>query len=93
MAGHHNPKSGQGDGAGFNRLRAAQAMRLSFTTLIQASHPSAGIYIDQIREYAGAQIVFYRATHGKFEHARCAVFTPNEHGGYTKSNDIIVAQG
>ena len=92
MAGHHNPKSGQGDGAGFNRLRAAQAMRQNFTTMLRASHPSCSVYIDQIREYAGSQIVFYRAESERFEHARCAVFTPNEHGGHTKSNDIIVAQ-
>jgi hypothetical protein len=90
--GHRNPKSGTGDGAGFNRLRAAQALRMQFTALIQASHPSAGIYIDQVREYAGAQIVFYRAATERYEYARCAIFTPNRDGGYTKSSDSIVSQ-
>lgn len=89
--GHRNPKSGQGDGAGFGRLRAAQAMRSQFGALLNATH-GREVYIDQIREYAGSQIVFYRVQYDKYEQARCAVFTPNERGGFTKSNDIIVAQ-
>lgn len=92
MSRHENPKHSQGDGAGFGRLRAAQKMRSDFAAICKRTHPSCEIYIDQIREYAGAQIVFYRASHSQFEHARVAVFTKvgNE---WRKENDIIAAQG
>jgi hypothetical protein len=87
-----NPKSGQGDGAGFNRLRAAQAMRMNFQALLSSVHDS-GVYVDQIREYAGAQIVFFRVNADSFgaEEAHCAVFSPSEHG-YVLSSDVIVNQ-
>lgn len=90
--GHLNPKNGQGDGAGFRRLQAAQTMRMNFQALLAHKHPTCTVYIDQIREYAGAQIVFFRATPDSFEQeARCAVFAPSEHG-YVLTNDVIVNQ-
>lgn len=88
-----NPKNGQGDGAGFNRLRAAQAQRAQFTALIRALHPLGGVYIDQIREYAGQQVVFYRRTVETTEQARIAIFIVNRSGGHTLENDVLVAQG
>lgn len=100
-----NPKNGQGDGAGFNRLRKAQKEREQFAYIIKGTHPSCDIYIDQVREYAGVQIVFYRAayepkanqTGAPFEHARVAVFewrnpTATKPGRWDKTNDIIAAQ-
>jgi hypothetical protein len=90
--GHRNPKSGQGDGAGFNRLRAEQARRHNFTSLLNAKHPSAdGLYIDQIREYAGAQIVFYRYDINRTQHAAVATFREDDTlGSNILTNDIIV---
>lgn len=93
-----NPKGGQGDGAGFNRLRAEQNKRTEFAAICKRTHPSCEIYVDQIREYAGVQIVFYRAAYpGNFEHARVAVFKWNnpsasKAGHWSKENDIIAAQ-
>lgn len=88
-----NPKNGQGDGAGFNRLRAAQAMRLAFTALLHAKHPLGAMYIDQIREYAGSQIVFYRRTVEEDEIACVAVFESNRAAGtHTLTSDIVVAK-
>lgn len=85
-----NPKSGQGDGAGFGRLRKAQAERDEFKRICQMSHPSCEIYVDQVREYAGSTIVFYRALCvGRFEQARIAVFKFNSK--WVKENDIIAA--
>ena len=79
------------DGAGFNRLRTAQAQRELFTAICQRSHPSANIYIDQVREYAGVQVVFYRAIHERFEHARVAIFE-KKGSAWSKVNDIIASQ-
>jgi len=89
-----NPHHKQSDGAGFNRLRAEQEKRVEFTRLCQQSHPSCAIHIDQVREYAGVQIAFYRVVSTgqfKFEHARIAVF---KFGGskWIKETDIIAAQ-
>lgn len=80
------------DGAGFNRLRTAQAQRELFAAICQKSHPSAKIYIDQVREYAGVQVVFYRAIHERFEHARIAIFEKTG-SAWRNVNDIIAAQG
>jgi hypothetical protein len=91
MSRHENPKHSQGDGAGFARLRTAQQMRAEFADICKRTHPSCEIYIDQIREYAGVQIVFYRAARPEFEHARVAVFT-KVGNGWRKENDIIAAQ-
>lgn len=90
---HENPKAGQGDGAGFNRLRAAQALRHNFAVLLKSLHPGSTVYIDQIREYAGQQVVFYRRTIEEGEGACIAVFVANRRGGYTLENDIIIALG
>lgn len=100
---HENPKHSQADGAGFNRLRAAQKQREEFASICQRSHPSCDVYIDQVREYAGAQVVFYRACHKSsgmvaFEHARIAVFkwvamTSTRAAHWSKDSDIIAAQG
>ena len=87
---HENPKHKQGDGAGFNRLRAAQSMRTNFTTLIRSLHPMGGVYIDQIREYAGQQVVFYRRTVEESEYACIAVFAAIK-TGHRLENDIVVA--
>lgn len=93
-----NPKSGQGDGAGFGRLRAAQAMRAQFAEICGRTHPSCQIYVDKIHEYAGVQVVLYRATRpGSFEHARVAVFswvnqTATRNGHWQKDSDMIAAQ-
>lgn len=97
---HENPKHVQGDGAGFGRLRAAQRLRETFTDIIKRTHPSCAIYVDQVREYAGVQIVFYRAEYKEsvpFEHARIAVFewknpSSTRPGHWVKENDIIAAQ-
>lgn len=91
--GHRNPKSGQGDGAGFGRLRAAQAMRQNFATLLRSANNGAGVYIDQIREYAGSQIVFYRVTRDNREDAYCAVFKPTGRNGHVLSSETLVAEG
>jgi hypothetical protein len=94
---HENPKHVQGDGAGFNRLRAAQKMRETFAAICQRSHPSSTIYVDQVREYAGAQVVFYRVTDPELpEQARIALFqwvnpTATKGGEWHKQNDIIAA--
>lgn len=94
---HENPKHSQGDGAGFGRLRSAQKQRATFAELCRRTHPSGEIYIDQIREYAGAQIVFYRVQNPKLpEQARCACFkwanpTATTNGEWRKENDIIIA--
>lgn len=87
---HENPKVLQGDGAGFGRLRAAQKMRVDFAAICKSTHPSAEIYIDQIRDYAGSQIVFYRAKSRTIETARVAVFK-QVNGTWSKENDIIAA--
>lgn len=91
---HENPKHRQGDGAGFGRLRAEQAKRAAFHHLIRKSHPIAEIYIDQIREYAGVQVAFFRTTlpgPSRLEQtARIAVFE-NRDGMWVKTNDIIAA--
>jgi len=93
-----NPKHSQADGAGFKRLRAAQEQRNEFAAICKRTHPNCDIYIDQVREYAGVQIVFYRATYKEgFEHARVAVFswvnpTGIKPGQWRKENDIIAAQ-
>lgn len=93
--GHiENPKHSQADGAGFGRLRAEQAKRTEFTRLCQQSHPSCVIHVDQVREYAGVQIAFYRVVStGQFayEHARVAVFQKIG-GKWSKESDIIAAQ-
>lgn len=94
---HENPKHSQADGAGFGRLRAEQAKREEFAAICKRTHPSCAIYIDQIREYAGVQVAFYRATfktpegNTTFEHARVAVFS-GKPGAWRKENDIIAAQ-
>lgn len=88
--GHHNPKSGQGDGAGFGRLRAAQAMRHNFTVLLNSRNPSAdGLYIDQIREYAGVQVVFYRYDVGNVQFACVATFHQKGRG-HVLINDVVI---
>jgi hypothetical protein len=83
------------DGAGFSRLRAAQRQREEFATICKRTHPSCEIYIDQVREYAGVQVVFYRAAYTgpgtQFEHARIAVFS-GKPGTWRKESDIIAAQ-
>lgn len=88
-----NPKNGQGDGAGFGRLRAAQQMRTEFLDICARTHPSCTLYIDKVHEYAGVQIVFYRSVHngGGFEHARVAVFS-GKPGAWRKESDMIAAQ-
>lgn len=85
-----NPKHKQGDGAGFGRLRAEQAKRVAFHDLIRRSHPTGTIYIDQVREYAGVQVAFYRVSAAGYEVARIAVFN-NKGGEWVKDNDIIAA--
>lgn len=90
--GHRNPKSGQGDGAGFGRLRAAQKQRADFHHKLSQRNLDASVYIDQIREYAGACVVFYRIECDSFEEARVAAFQPVE-AGYKMINDIMVAEG
>jgi hypothetical protein len=86
-----NPKHKQGDGAGFGRLRAEQHRRAAFQHLIRRSHPSGEIYIDQVREYAGVQVVFFRHTTTAFQHARVAIFEHHD-GAWSKTNDIIATQ-
>jgi hypothetical protein len=87
-----NPKHVQGDGAGFGRLRAQQKMREDFASICSRTHPSCNIHIDQIREYAGVQVVFYRSIRpGQFEHARVAVFS-RQKSGWCKDSDMIAAQ-
>jgi hypothetical protein len=95
---HLNPKSGQGDGAGFGRLRAAQQLRETFAENLRRTHPSCLIYIDQVREYAGAQVVFYRAkstaksSMSQFEYARVAIFKwrhESNGGEWRKESDMI----
>lgn len=98
MSKHDNPKHRQADGAGFGRLRAAQVMRAEFAEICGRTHPSCEIYIDQIREYAGVQVVFYRATRPQsFEHARIAIFswanpTATQKAHWRKESDMIAAQ-
>jgi hypothetical protein len=87
-----NPKAGQGDGAGFGRLRAAQAMRAAFMVEIERTHPSCAIFIDKVHEYAGVQICMYRTKSKTFEHARVAVFQHAD-GRWHKCNDIIANIG
>jgi hypothetical protein len=90
---HENPKHKQADGAGFGRLRAAQQMRAEFADICSRTHPSCTLCIDKVHEYAGVQIVFYRAAHnsGAFEHARVAVFSGRP-GAWRKESDMIAAQ-
>lgn len=90
MSKHDNPKHRQADGAGFGRLRAAQALRMQFAALLKT--PLSDAYIDQIREYCGTQVVFYRRMRETSEQARVAVFIPSDNGGYTLSHNMIVAQ-
>ncbi len=91
MAHPENPKHKVSDGCAFGRLRAAQKLRETIEHILNVAHPSSGIFVDQVREYAGAQIVFYRAIASSYEHARVAVFEHGEHG-WRKLNDIIAAQ-
>jgi hypothetical protein len=87
---HENPKHKTGDGAGFGRLRAEQAKRDTFKALIERSHPMRNVYIDQIRDYCGAQVVFYRRGDTKAEVACIAVFQTTN-GVWVKEQDIIAA--
>lgn len=93
-----NPKHKQADGAGFGRLRAAQAMRATFAEICSRTHPSCEIYVDKIHEYAGVQVVFYRAIRAQtFEHARVAIFswvniTATQPAHWRKDSDMIAAQ-
>ena len=89
MARQENQKHKQGDGAGFGRLRAEQAKRADFLRIIARMHPHGNLYVDQVREYAGSQIVFYRRTVETWEEARVAVFLPCQTRGWIMSNDII----
>lgn len=88
-----NPKHVQGDGAGFGRLRAAQRLRQHFAKMCKFSAAQT-IYIDEVRDYAGVKIVFYRAqSDGQSEQARVAVmkFYPidDSEGVWRKEHDII----
>jgi hypothetical protein len=94
-ARQENPKHKQGDGAGFGRLRAEQTKRSIFQQLLYRSHPSGGVHIDQVREYAGVQVCFYRhrMPGAACEQARIAVFEPSDNAErWNKVNDIIAAQ-
>ena len=91
MAHPENPKHKVSDGSAFGRLRAAQKLRQHVENILNVSHPSASIFVDQIREYAGVQIAFYRAISSSYEHARVAVFEQSDRG-WRKANDIIAAQ-
>ena len=84
-----NPKHKQGDGAGFGRLRAEQEKRTVFLAMIARVHPHGNLYIDQVREYAGTQIAFYRRTVETWEEARVAVFVWHVAGRWILSHDII----
>ena len=90
---HENPKHKTGDGAGFGRLRAEQQKRTTITRMLERQHPIGAVYVDQIREYAGAQIAFYRHTMtdgaGSLMEARVAVFRTAANGNYWIENDII----
>lgn len=92
--GHRNPKSGQGDGAGFGRLRAAENQRAEFHGELSRRHKS-NVYIDQVREYAGICVVFYRIDCVTFEEARVAAFKSITRiragaAGYELVNDMVV---
>ena len=92
---HENPKHKTGDGAGFGRLRAEQQKRTTITRMLERQHPIGAVYVDQIREYAGAQIVFFRTTmpdgsgRGLNHTARVAVFRVATNGNYWIDNDVI----
>jgi len=86
-----NPKHKQGDGAGFGRLCAEQAKRQAMMHVLRRSTASGEMYIDQIREYAGIQVVFYRHITERFQTARIAIFELKD-GTWVKENDIIANQ-
>jgi hypothetical protein len=86
-----NPKHKQGDGAGFGRLRAEQNKRVEFLAIIHRAHPLGNVYVDQVREYAGAQIVFYRRTVETWEEARVGAFLQDVASGrWIMHSDTIV---
>jgi hypothetical protein len=90
-----NPKHKQGDGAGFGRLRAAQALRERISDKLRKNSTGfAEIYIDQIREYAGAHIVFYRAINiGQFAYEQARVAVAIDNGREIRiTHDIIAVQ-
>jgi hypothetical protein len=86
---HENPKHKQGDGAGFGRLRAEQEKRTTVIRMLVRAHPDGSVYVDQIREYAGAQIVFFRHTLNGTCYARVAVARVAANGNHYIENDII----
>lgn len=62
-----------------------------FRAMIKRSHPSSHIGIDEVHDYGGSKIVFYRCETSAYIHHRCAVFKKLD-GAWSKENDIIVAQ-
>lgn len=89
MTKHENPKHKTGDGAGFGRLRAEQNKRHDFLTIIARAHPLGNVYVDQVREYAGAQIAFYRREVETWEEARVAIFLPCPTRGWIMHSDVV----
>ena len=64
----------------------------AYRAALKRNHPSANIGIDQLHEYGGARILFYRCETSSYIHHRVALMI-NEGGAWRVENDIIASQG
>jgi hypothetical protein len=69
-----------------------QAERHNFAVLLRSHHRGDTIYVDQIREYVGSRVVFYRRTVETWEQARVAVFVA-KNSGHSLVDSILVTEG
>jgi hypothetical protein len=65
----------------------------AYKAQIKRTHPEANIGIDELHEFAGARIIFYRSETSRYVHHRIAVMQFDQVVGVWRiENDVIVKQ-